>query len=167
MMRAPSSSDPRSTVGSPPWLRRAALAACFALLASSSCSGGGGEAKVEAIAYGEATCARCGAVIRDAAFAAQSRFSGGRVKLFDDPGCLLLSLGEEAEAPRHVFFRHHAADRWIAGADAWFVKTPKTESPQKHGWAAFASFAEAQDEVTGGGGGEILPYEQLRQRLAE
>jgi hypothetical protein len=137
--------------------------AALALALLSACRGE--SPKIEPIAYGEATCTRCQSVIRAPAFAAQSRYAGGRVKLFDDPGCLILSLGEEPEAPRHVFFHHHAAEKWIQGADVWFAKTEQTQSPQKHGWAAFASFGEAQDAVTSAGGGEILPFDQLKQRL--
>jgi copper chaperone NosL len=137
--------------------------ATFVLL--SACPGD--APKVEPIAYGEATCARCQSVIRDPAFAAQLRSSEGRLKLFDDPGCLILSL-RDAGAPQHILFHHSGgADKWIAGGEAWFASTPKTKSPQNYGWAAFSDFGEAQDAVSTAGGGEILPFEQLKERLSK
>jgi hypothetical protein len=160
-MHATSPSNRQSAIRNPQSLLLVAVA--LALL--SSCRGEG--PKVEPISYGEATCARCRSVINKAPFAAQSRYAGGQVKLFDDPGCLITSLGGEAEAPRHVFFHHHAAEKWIPGAEAWFAKTPQTRSPQKYDWAAFSDFAQAQDAVTSAGGGEILPFEQLKERLAK
>jgi hypothetical protein len=142
-----------------------AVVACLALALLGGCRGDG--PKVEPIAYGEATCARCQSQIREPAFAAQTRSSGGQVKVFDDPGCLIVSLRDAAEAPRHVLFHHYASDEWIAGGDAWFANTANTKSPQNYGWAAFSTFGEAQDAVTTAGGGEILPFDQLKQRLSK
>jgi hypothetical protein len=136
-----------------------------ALLLLSACQG---EApKIEPIAYGTATCARCSSVISDPSFAAQSRYSGGRVKVFDDPGCLVKSLADESEQPNHMFFRDYAAEKWLQSGEVWFASTAKTVSPQKYGWAAFSDFAAAQDAVGIAGGGEILQFEQLKQRLSK
>ena len=155
------SSNPLSAIRN----RQCALLVAAALFVLSGCQR---EApKIEPIAYGSATCARCESVIRDPAFAAQSRYAGGRVKVFDDPGCLVKSLADESEPPRHMFFRDHTAEKWLASGEVWFASTAKAASPQKYGWAAFSDFGAAQDAVGRAGGGEILQFEQLKQRLSK
>jgi hypothetical protein len=156
------SSNPQSAIRNPKW---AVLSAVVATALLAACQR---EAPtIEPIAYGEATCARCESVIRDPSFAAQSRYGGGAVKFFDDPGCLVQSLAGETEQPRHLFFHDHAAEKWLQSGEVWFASTAKTVSPQKYNWAAFSDFGAAQDAVGVAGGGEILQFEQLKQRLSK
>jgi hypothetical protein len=120
------------------------------------------------IAYGQDVCATCDQVIQDRRFAAEYVLSGTTAKKFDDPGCLFSSLSGETVAPGSVHFQHYTQkDKWVSGADAWFATTPQTQSPRGYNWGAYASFEEAQEAVTGGGGGRILPFEQAKTRVTK
>jgi hypothetical protein len=118
------------------------------------------------IAYGEDVCAACDHVISDRRFAAQYIMPGGVVKKFDDPGCLFRILRNEPGQPSAVYFQHFPGERWLSSKEVWFAATQGAKSPQGYGWAAYASFAEAQDVVTGTGGGQILPFEPAKERIA-
>jgi hypothetical protein len=131
-------------------------------LGGAACRGGGDD--VSPPAYGTATCAACGAVIGDPAFAAQYRLADGAVKSFDDPGCLFDALRAEAHAPALIRFRDHGGDAWLVAPDVWFARTPST-APHGSGWAVYPSFAAAQDAVAAAGSGEILSFAQARATL--
>ncbi len=115
---------------------------------------------------GEAACAECQSGIKEPRFAAQYQLGDGAPRFFDDPGCLIRALRREAAPPAAVYFRDHDSDRWLPAAEAWFARTPETKSPHGYGWAAFADFAAAQNAVTSAGGGEILQFDEARQRVA-
>lgn len=117
-------------------------------------------------AYGSATCAACQAVIAAPRHAAQLVRADGTVLSFDEPVCLFRALRAERTAPRAVRF-HGAGDAWIAAGDAWFAKLPGPGTPHDTGWTAFPSFGAAQDAVAQAGSGEILAYEQARERLGQ
>lgn len=118
------------------------------------------------IAFGEDVCSTCDHVISDRRFAAQYILPGGLVKKFDDPGCLFRILRNEPGQPAAVYFQHFLSERWLSSKEAWFATAQGVKSPQGYGWAAYASFAEAQDAVTSSGGGQILPFEPARERIA-
>jgi len=126
---------------------------------------GGGDA-VPPPAYGSATCASCQAVIATPRHAAQLVRADGTVLSFDAPVCLFRALHAEAAPPRAVRF-HGDGEAWIAASDAWFASLPDTATPHGAGWVAFPSFAAAQDAVVQAGSGEILAFEQARDRLAQ
>lgn len=119
-----------------------------------------------AIAYGADVCAECQETIRDHRFAAQYTLPGEIVRKFDDPGCLVRALREEPVIPKAVHFQDFHTDRWLPAKDAWFAPAPKGETPRGYGWAAYGSFGDAQDAVTTGGSGQILPFDQLKERAA-
>ncbi len=116
-------------------------------------------------AYGSATCASCQAVIAAPRHAAQLRRGDGTVLSFDAPVCLFRALRAEPAAPRDIRF-HGDGDTWIVADDAWFASLPGAATPHGAGWVAFPSFAAAQDAVARAGSGEILAFEQARERLA-
>ncbi len=116
-------------------------------------------------AIGTDTCDSCDAIIAAPRFAAQLQRADGSIVSFDDPACLLRALAASAEPPRAVRFHTERADGWVESSEAWFAQIPGQATPHGDGWLAFSSFASAQDAVAGAGGGEILPYDQLRQRL--
>ena len=134
-------------------------------LAFAACNRGGGTTDSAPRTSG-AVCAACGAIIGDEAFAAQYRLSSGTVKSFDDPGCLFRALRGESGDPTVIRFRARDSDRWLSASEVWFATTPETKSPHGYGWAAYASFADAQDAVAKAGSGEILPFDQARERIA-
>ncbi len=112
-----------------------------------------------------AICAACNSPINDERFAGQYRLSDGTVKSFDDPTCLFRSLRAQYGEPLVIRFRDHESDRWLAADQTWFARTDATKSPRGAGWAAYASFAAAQDAVTSAGNGEILSYEQASKQI--
>ena len=118
------------------------------------------------INYGQDVCAECDHVISDRRFAAQYALGAGTVKKFDDPGCLFRALRRDSAAPTSVYFQDLLSDHWLSSTEAWFANPPQLATPRGFGWAAYASFGEAQDAVTSGGGGQILQYEQAKQRVA-
>jgi hypothetical protein len=122
-------------------------------------------ADLPAPAYGTDRCAACGAVIEVQSFAAQYRLPDGAVRSFDDPACLFDALRKESTAPALIRFHDHDRDAWLTPEQAWFARTASTVG-HGSGWAAYASFAAAQDAVATAGGGEILPYEQAKNRLS-
>ena len=138
--------------------RRAVRVVMVALIVLTvlGCQRGGGD--VAAPAYGEAKCAACGAVIDEPRFTAQYRLADGTVKSFDDPACLFDALRTESGAPQLIRFRDSSSDTWLDSA-AWFARTAAT-APHGSGWAAYPSFAAAQDAVTTAGDGEILSFDQ-------
>lgn len=147
-------------------MRRAALRMHLLALAIalSACQRGGGDMRDPA--YGSATCAACGGGINAARFAAQYRLPDavGTVKSFDDPACLFEALRSEPTAPTVIRFRAYDDTGWLAAADMWFARTPATAA-HGSGWAAYPSFAAAQEAVTVAGSGEILSFEQAKSAV--
>ncbi len=119
-----------------------------------------------AIDYGEDVCAECQGTIRDRRFAAEYTLPGEIVRKFDDPGCLVRGLRGEPVTPKAVHFQDFRTDRWLTAKEAWFAPAPKGETPRGYGWAVYGSFGDAQDAVTTGGGGQILPFDQAKERIA-
>jgi hypothetical protein len=126
----------------------------------------GGDA-LPAPDYGTAPCAGCAAVIAAPRHAAQYQRADGSLQSFDDPACLFRALRAEPQAARAIRFHGPGEDEWIAADDAWFAKVPGQTTPHGDGWAAVASFAAAQDAVAQAGSGEILPFDQARQRVGQ
>jgi hypothetical protein len=115
--------------------------------------------------YGTDTCAQCGSTLQDPSFAAAYESAAGVRKLFDDPGCLFLSLRAATSRPSNVVFHEHAGTRWLGSDAVSFAKTPATKSPQGYGWAAYGSFGDAQTAVTSAGAGEILSFAQAKETI--
>ena len=118
------------------------------------------------IAYGTDICGTCDDVIKDRRFAAEYMMAGNIVKKFDDPGCLFRALRNEPDPPTVAYFQHVDKEQWINDKDVWLATTPRIHSTKNFDWAAFGSFAEAQDAVAGAGGGQILPFAQAKERIA-
>lgn len=118
------------------------------------------------IAYGEDICGTCDEVIKDRRFAGEYIMAGKVVKKFDDPGCLFRALRNEPDPPSAAYFQHVDKEVWVGDKDVWLATTPKIASTRGYNWAAFATFAEAQDAVASAGGGQILPFAQAKERIA-
>jgi hypothetical protein len=71
-------------------------------------------------------------LISDPAFAAQLRAEDGSAESFDDPGCLLASLGERSA--REIWFHHLREERWISGDRVAFE--PVARTPMGYGLGA-------------------------------
>jgi hypothetical protein len=118
------------------------------------------------IAYGEDICGTCDDVIKDRRFAAEYFMAGNIVKKFDDPGCLFRALRNEPDPPTAAYFQHVDKEKWVNDKDVWLATTPLIHSTKSFNWAAYGSFAEAQEAVAGAGGGQILPFSQAKERVA-
>jgi hypothetical protein len=95
-------------------------------------------------------------LISDPAFAAQLRDEDGSVSSFDDPGCLLASMGERRAGG--LWFHHLREERWIPGDRVAFEPVPRT--PMGYGLGAVDAGTEgaldleaARARVAGRGGG--------------
>ena len=86
------------------------------------------------IAWGHATCARCGMTIQGPDFAAQLQTRGGDVLDFDDPGCLLLYVLEKHPDVHAIWFHHQYLDQWIPSDDVTFY--PASPTPMNYGLGA-------------------------------
>jgi len=137
----------------------------LAVVAIASCQSTTSTAPVP-IEIGQDVCAACDHVITDRRFAAEYIMAGGIVKKFDDPGCLFRILRNEPGKPVAVYFQHFNEEGWLSASEVWFAAARGVKSPQGFGWAAYASFSEAQDVITGDGGGQILPFEPAKERIA-
>jgi len=129
------------------------------LLGAAACQDRGVEPPQ--VELGVTRCQRCQRVINDLRWAAADRDDAGMNRVFDDPGCLFALRRERGGSEESSIFHDHASSgTWLRGADTWFAAPLQGISPAGFGWAAYASFGEAQDAVTAAGGGRILRYEQ-------
>lgn len=103
----------------------------IALFVAAACSLPNGP---QEIVWDKEACAHCRMHVGDKRFAVQIQTTDGRVFNFDDPGCAF-KFREKNELPIHaVWYRHAGEDRWIAEADARFVRG--AETPMGFGFAA-------------------------------
>lgn len=129
------------------------------LIAGVGCDRGSFEPNLE---VGVSTCHRCQSIIEQRAWAAADRH-GGSIRLYDDPGCLFATQRNDGITDDDALFQDHGGSgRWLAAGDAWFAWTQAFKSPQGFGWAAFPSFAAAQDAVTNAGSGRIVRFAEAR-----
>lgn len=88
----------------------------------------------EPVAWDRTRCARCGMLVSEPASAAQRRTAANEVLHYDDPGCLLVSLPQDATEGDELYFHHWEEDRWLAGAEVRFAEVAST--PMGYGLAA-------------------------------
>ena len=119
------------------------------------------------LTLGSSACHTCQSLIRHLQWAARDRGSSGEIRLYDDPGCLLSNLKSESSKGTAVVFQDHdGGGAWIKAADVWLAKTGEA-SPQGYGWAAYKSFAAAQDAVTAAGKGEIQRWSEVLANFSQ
>lgn len=78
------------------------------------------------VAWDWESCAHCHMHVGEPGFAAQLHTRDGAIHHFDDPGCLLRFLDENAPDVHALWFHHLREDRWIAGDRVAFVETSPT-----------------------------------------
>ncbi len=79
-------------------------------------------------------CAECQMAVSERGFAAQLQTKDGRVLDFDDPGCLASYLDKRTPEVHAIFFHHLREERWLASAEARFVRIQPT--PMAYGLGA-------------------------------
>jgi hypothetical protein len=111
---------------------------------------------------GVSKCHRCGSTVRDAVWAAADR-ADGEERFYDDPGCLL-EVHRAGGGGHPVLFRdHEGSGRWVPSDEVWLAHSDAFPSPHGSHWAAFTSFADAQDAVTAAGRGNIVRFAEALQ----
>ncbi len=131
----------------------AAGAAGFTLLPGDEPQTGIPEIKL-----GKQQCARCGMVIADGRFASAWRDANAKVRVFDDPGCMLLDQLELAPAEGSEYWVADYSDEALIDATtAEYVVSAEIRSPMAYGIAAFASRAAA-DGAVGNLGGTVADW---------
>jgi hypothetical protein len=118
------------------------------------------------IAYGVDRCTECSRVIAERRFAAQYRTAAGDRRVFDDPGCLFRAIRKEKDRAESIRFQDHELDQWLDADEIWFVRTPQSSTPAGYGWIACGTFSAAQDAVTSGGSGEVVRFDEAKQKVA-
>lgn len=108
-------------------------------------------------AWDRQACVHCRMHLSERAFAAQLHDAEGEVHYFDDPGCLWLWQEEKGIAPAAIWYHHLRAERWLAEAEAGFVRVEPT--PMGWGFGAVernepgaVALAAARAEVLAGAG---------------
>jgi hypothetical protein len=115
-----------------------------------------------ALRIGVSKCDRCGSTIRDRSWAAAERV-GTEERLYDDPGCLLDVHRGGTGGETVLFQDRNGTGRWLSSDEVWLARSEVFPSPRGSHWAAYATFADAQDAVTAAGHGDILRFpEALR-----
>jgi nitrous oxide reductase accessory protein NosL len=101
--------------------------AVLALLGLAACSPTRDTGPAE-IVWDRDTCERCLMAISEPRFAAQVRDHDHRVHRFDDLGCALLWIDEQAAAPRpaEIWVANPAADGWLDARSTAYRAGPRT-----------------------------------------
>jgi hypothetical protein len=94
------------------------------------------------IRLGEDVCAKCGHIIRTLDAAAQVVYTDGRVRVYDDLGCLATDAGRPAGGAQ--FYVQFAGGKgWARTEDVHFASPKDLKSPQGYNY-----FAYTQDEAS-------------------
>lgn len=109
-------------------------------------------------------CDYCHMRVDDARMAAQLVEAGGRVRMFDEPGCLLawMEAHPGAAAAGAAFVADAATGAWVPAAEALWVH-PGARTEMGFDLAAFAgrAAAEARARTTGGA---VLEWDAVRRK---
>jgi copper chaperone NosL len=133
----------------------------FILLAA--CSAGSGEPQPPDIHYGEDVCDACGMLISDAKFAAASVDQDGTAHKFDDIGDLVDYYTQHDKAKVKAYFVHdYPSEKWLRAEQAFFVVSPKIQTPMAHGVAAYADRVAAEAAAQKYGV-KVMKFDELRQ----
>lgn len=100
------------------------------------------------IYYGQDICEGCKMIISERDFSAQYILSGGKVKKFDDIGCMIHYIAEEEPERDKVFaiyVRDYNSKQWINSNDAHYVWSKNIKTPMGHGVVALKNKESAKD----------------------
>jgi copper chaperone NosL len=116
------------------------------------------EVKPAEIFYGEEVCDRCKMIISQELFSAQYILLGGKVKKFDDIGCMMNYIFEE-EAQKDkvlaIFVRDYNSKEWIEGEKAYYIGSSNIKTPMGHGLVALKE-REAAEKLAKEKEGKLL-----------
>ena len=136
----------------------------IAILSALLLAGAGCGVKADGppeIVVDRTACGHCRMLVSEPQYAAAYRSPGGHALVFDDIQCLLDAAGKEA-GPLRFWFRDAAADGWIDGADAVFVRSTHLRTPMNGGIAAYRTRRAAAQAATRDRGRVVLSFDELR-----
>jgi hypothetical protein len=93
-----------------------------------------------AIVWDKEACAHCHMHVSEKGFASQLQTKDRQVLNFDDPGCLVKYVVENAPSMHALWFHHSKEERWLNVAQVGFV--PASPTPMDYGYAATDRMAE-------------------------
>jgi copper chaperone NosL len=142
--------------------RRQALRGLAAALGGlvAACGAADDPSQPPSIRYGLESCAACGMLISDPAYAAAYRTTGGEVRLFDDVGEMARYHRQQREAVRSFFVHDFERRTWLRAEEGVYVISHGLRTPMGTGMVAFAAEAEARalaDRV----GGRVLRWSEV------
>lgn len=140
------------------WIR---LGAALVLLAGCA------TPRPRAIAYGDEQCERCHMPISDPRFAAEAVTTTGKIKVYDDIGCMAASVGR-GELGREKVHALWVADflspgTWLGADQAVFLLSDTVKTPMSHGVVALRPGAGA-DSLRAVLGGRLVPWDAVVRR---
>ena len=123
----------------------------LALLALAACSAAGGVPRPRDVQAGADACEYCHMQVDDVSMAAQFVEAAGRVRMFDEPGCLVAWMADHPETVGAGFVADAAGGGWVpAEQAAWVRRGAKTGMGFDLVTFRDATAAEARARVAGG-----------------
>ncbi len=113
------------------------------------------EIKPVDIKYGQDVCAGCSMIISEAQYSSQYILTDGKVKKFDDLGCMIDYIKQtenEVDNISAVFVRDYYSNKWINAKEAHFLQSRSIITPMGHGLIAFLNDKDLKHEQSKSGG---------------
>lgn len=133
--------------------------AVLALLAMPGCAAGGGAPTPREIVQGVDVCEYCHMTVDDPGRAAQWLEPGGRVLLFDEPGCLVAWLASRPGVEGEAYVGDAGETGWIPAHEAAFIVGGPATS-MGFDIVAYRS-RDAAERVAAEIGGKVLDWQGL------
>jgi len=138
------------------------------VVALTGCDRQSADAGPPAIALGNSVCAECNMIISDERFATASMIDGPRgaePRLFDDFNCQINFENEHTDQIVLTRWSHeYDQPAWFKTQGAYFLLSPKLQTPMASSAAAFAS-QEAAENARQRLGGEVLRFDAAWKRI--
>ncbi len=94
--------------------------------------------------YGEEACDHCRMLINDDRFAVAVATEDGAIRKFDDISCYLAYQDKHRGPVKRCWVCDYRSAHWLDAREAFFVCSPRIESPMGGGVAAVDNLAEAR-----------------------
>ena len=130
----------------------------------AACSSDPAEVQPPEMHYGEDVCDACGMLISDAKFAAAAVEEDGTAHKFDDIGDLVSHYAAHPGTKVKAYFVHdYPSENWLRAEQAFFIVSPRIQTPMAHGIAAYADRAAAAAAAQKYGV-KIMTFDEIRQQ---
>ncbi len=110
----------------------------------------------------EDMCESCRMAVSEKRFAAEFIDGEGAVHKFDDLGCMRTYLQARNPRPRMAasFVTDFETLKWVAGDEAFYVRSPELKTPMAGGMVAFASRTRAE-QAARRYDGAVISYQEI------